>query len=277
MMSKVMTRRIVASDSGILDIPTVLIVLVSLVSGAVLIDSSSFDKAKVAYDKARYEDVVKLLRDGDLVPLDLTQRTEARFMLGVSELALNNDALSQKAFVALYTDDPDFQPPAYTAKKILAALDRAARQAPIVLEPSVHDGTVQVCGRGLPKKADVKVVFSLPEGEEGGPAIPDGRCFRQAVPTSGRAVGFYVVASVEGEVRATAGSRAQPLPLEAAKKEDEPRAGAATPWYKHWATWTIVGIVVVGGVAGGIAGGVYAANRPGTLNLSFELPPGAAR
>jgi len=256
--------------------------LFALLTGAVLIDSETFDKSKIAYEKARYEDVVKLLRDADVGALTLDQRAEARFMLGVSELASTHDSLSQKAFIALYIDDPDYETPPYTAKKILAALDRAKRQVIIELEPTLKGDTLEVCGRGLSRKADVKVVFTMPEGEEGGPSIPDGRCFRQALPTSGRATGFYIVASVEGEVRATSGSRAQPLPIDRKKQAlagDASVSATGTPWYKHWATWAVVGILVAGGIAGGVAGGIIAnqhANDPGTLQMNFVFP-GASR
>jgi hypothetical protein len=259
----------------------VLIPLFILVSGAALVDSDTYSKAKAAYDKARYEDVVSLLRDGDVAPLSLEQRSEARFMLGVSELASSSaqDAFSQKAFVALYSDDPDFETPAYTSKKVLVAIDRAKKSIDVQLEPDLQGDAVMVCGRGLSKKAEVKVVFAMPEGEQGGLATLSGRCFQEQIPTSGRATGYYVIASMDGEVRATRGSRAQPLPL--SRRAVAPVAASnavSMPWYKHWATWTIVGVVVAGAVAGTVAGVVIANNNaPGTLSLKFTLPIEGAR
>lgn len=232
--------------------------------------------ARVNYEKARYEDVVKALRDADFSALERTQLADALFMLGVSELALGNEALSQRALVRLFTEVPDFEWP-LVAKKVVAALEKARKQVPVSLQPSVVSDGVKVCGTGLPKRADVKIVFTTASGEEGGPGTFDSGCFVRAAPREQNVTGYYVIASVDGEQRATVGSRAQPIPYEQHKKDGNGGgvASGGTPWYKHWLTWTIVGVVVAGGVVGAAVGGSLAAqaSAPGTVRVTVKVAP----
>jgi tetratricopeptide (TPR) repeat protein len=56
---------------------------------------------------------------------------------------------------------------------------------------------------------------------------------------------------------------AQPAPQPAPNLvPGEPAKDAPKPIYKKWWFWTIVGVVVVGGVAGGVAGGLAARKSP---------------
>ncbi len=237
------------------------------------VDSEALASARAAYESARYEEVVKKLRDGDLSALERSALADALFMLGVSELALGNDALSQKALVRLFSEVPDFEWP-LVAKKVVAALERARKQVAITLQPMPTNNTVKVCGSGLPKRAEVKVVFTTAAGESGGLATFDSGCFTREIPKDQNVNGYYVVASIDGEPRASAGSRMQPLLLDV--KEDT-KAGAtagATPWYKHWLTWTIVGVVVAGGVTAAAVGGSIAARNSadGTVRVNVTVP-----
>ncbi|MCC6807243.1 MAG: hypothetical protein IT381_07455 [Deltaproteobacteria bacterium] len=240
---------------------------------AVPIDSEAVTAARTNYEKARYEDVVKSLRDADVSALEKNVLADALFMLGVSELALGNEALSQKALVRLFTEVPDFEWP-LVAKKVVAALEKARKQVAIVLQPTVSDGGVRVCGAGLPKRAEMKIVFTTASGEEGGLGTADGACFMRAAPKDQPVNGYYVVAVVDGEQRATAGSRLQPLPYED-RKSGGGAVAEGTPWYKHWATWTIAGILVAGAIAGGVAGGVISAREraDGTMRINVVVPP----
>lgn len=237
------------------------------------IDSEALASARAAYESARYEEVVKKLRDADFSALERSSLADALFILGVSELALGNEALSQKALVRLFSDIPDFEWP-LVAKKVVAALDRARKQVPITLQPMPTNNTVKVCGAGLPRRAEVKIVFTTPSGESGGLAAYDSGCFTREIPKDQSANGYYVIASVDGEPRASAGSRLQPLMLDV---REDPKAGAAagsTPWYKHWLTWTIVGVVVAGGVTAAAVGGSIAARNSadGTVRVNVTVP-----
>ena len=236
------------------------------------VDSEALAAARTAYESARYEEVIKKLRDGDFSALERTSLGDALFMLGVSELALGNEALSQRALVRLFTEVPDFEWP-LVAKKVVAALDRARKQVGITLHPMPTSNAVKVCGSGLPKRADVKIVFTTPSGESGGPATYESGCFSRPIPKDQNANGYYVIANIDNEPRATAGSRMQPLPLDV-KEESKPAATAGTPWYKHWLTWTIVGVVVAGGVTAAAVGGSIAARNAadGTVRVNVTVP-----
>jgi hypothetical protein len=245
---------------------------------AVPLDPAALQEAKQQYDKARYEKVVEQLRDADVGALPLTSRADALFILGVSELALGNDGLSQKAFIRLFSEAPDFELPPYTAPKVAAACERAKQQVAITLKARAEKGKVIVCGDGLPKRAQVKVVFVSATGEAAVTATSEPPCFAAEPAHAADVSGFYVAVSIDGEVRATSGSRKAPRLFAAASEESSSGAVASgTPWYKHWLTWTIVGIVVGGGAtAAGIAIGVAQANKPsndpGRVRVTVEVP-----
>jgi hypothetical protein len=250
------------------------VLLALLLIAAPALSSENVAAAKTNYEKARYEDVVKALRDADFSALEKATMADALFMLGVSELALGNEALSQRALVRLFSEVPDFEWP-LVAKKVVAALEKARKQVPVALSPATQSDGVRVCGTGLPKRAEVKIVFTTPSGEEGGLGTFDAGCFVRAAPREQNVTGYYVIASIDGEQRATVGSRLQPMPYEQKKKEQGPVAGeGGTPWYKHWLTWTIVGLVVAGGVTAGAVGGKLAADAaaPGTVRVTVKVP-----
>lgn len=249
-------------------------ILALVLALAVPLGSEDVAKARTNYDSARFEDVVKLLRDADLSALERSTLADALFILGVSELALGNEALSQKTLIRLFTEAPDFEWPV-VGKKVVLALEKARKQVPVSLDPRATADGVKVCGGGLPRRADVKIVFTTPAGEEGGPGTFDSGCFARPIPRERTVTGYYVIAVIDGEQRAAVGSRAQPIPYEQkAPKRDDATAGA-TPWYKHWLTWTIVGVVVAGAVVGGAVGGKIASDNaaPGTVRVTVKVAP----
>lgn len=237
---------------------------------ALPLDSSTLDQARKLYDKAKFEEVVALLRDADPAALPLSARGEALFMLAVSELALGHDTLSQRAFVRLFTVAPNFELPPYTAPKVTAAAERAQKQVVIALETEYRDGRVTVCGEGLPKRAQVRVVFTSGAGEGAGDVRYEAPCF-VAAPTS-EVSGYFVIVLVDGNVRAVAGSRQEPVSIaRGAQTFGEPRS--VRPWYKHWLTWTIVGVAVVGGVTAGVVCASACGDRsPGRVRVALEIP-----
>jgi hypothetical protein len=237
------------------------------------IDADAVKLARQHYDKARFDDVVKVLRDADVSALEPSVKSDALFMWGVSELALQRDALSQKAFIKLYTDAPDFELPPYTAPKVVTATDRARKQVQVTLRPIVDNQGVTICGEGLPKRAKVKTVFVSSTGEHAVMATYDGGCFRAA--NTAEVTGYYVAATIDDEVRASAGSRTQPIaftkPVEASTVVASESGG--TPWYKHWLTWTIVGVVVVGAVTTAIVVATLPKTpEPGSVRVRVQVP-----
>jgi len=268
-------------------IPHISHVILALLLAGLPLGRADIQSARTNYDKARFEDVVKVLRDADFSTLEKTDASNGLFMLGVSELALNNDALSQKAFVRVFSDDPDFEPP-QSSRKVMNAIDRARKQVVMAIRTDMQGNAVRVCGTALPRRAQIKVVFTMPTGEEGGYATPDDRCFTTSPQHPDAVNGYYVTVSVDGDIRATAGSRAWPLayergrtPIAAAGKNDSPSQvadkgqGGGTPWYKHWVTWTIVGVVAAGAITGTA---VYFATRPGLGKIDVVLvPPSGSR
>jgi hypothetical protein len=220
--------------------------------------ASPLEQARQASDKAHFEEVVRLLRGRDFVaPSD---RADAHFLLGVAELALGNDTLSQKSLVQLFTESPDFTLPPYTAPKVAAACERARKQVVIVLHPRTEAGRVLVCGDGLSQQASVRVTFVSGAGEDVGQVMPAPPCFAAPIPHLAR--GYYVV--VSGTV--FAGSREAPLPL------DSHVLAAAAPWYKKWWPWTILGVVVAGGATAAVLATTLHKSGPGTVRFTVVQP-----
>ncbi len=173
------------------------------------LDEPTLAVARTAYQKAHFEEVAQTLRDKDLSALDAPVRGEALFMLGVAELALRNDAPSQKALVRLFTEQPDFALPPYTAPKVVAACERAKKQVVVVLRPRIEQNKIIICGDGLPVRAGVRIIFNNGTSEQTVSATFAPPCFAAALAAGAKT--YYVQASIDGEPRGEAGSRAHPL------------------------------------------------------------------
>jgi hypothetical protein len=242
-----------------------------LLALAVPLGRTDVDKAQKQYDSAHFENVVKILRDGSMDTLEANEREQALFLLAVSELALGNQALSDKDFVRLFSEAPDFELPKYTAPKVAAAAEKARKEVPVTIHSHVEGHRVIVCGDGLSRHADVRVVFVQGSGESLGDTAYERPCF--ASRPSGEPSGYYVTVSSDGGVRASEGSRASPLPFAAEKPPVTVTASSGTPWYKSWITWTIVGVVVAGGAAAVAGVLIYNANQqPGSISVRVTTP-----
>lgn len=237
------------------------------------IDADTVKSARQQYDKARFDEVVKILRDADVTALEPSTKADALYMWGVAELALQRDALSQKAFIKLFTEAPDFDLPPYTAPKVVAATDRAKKQVVVKLSPINTKNEVRICGEGLPRRAKVKTVFVTPTAEKVVMATADGGCF--SAPTPPDATGYYLTASIDDEQRAQLGSRGEPLAVSVPTSGGEASgvSEGGTPWYKHWLTWTIVGVVVAGAVTTAVVVATLPKKPdPGSIRVRVEVP-----
>ena len=223
-------------------------------------------QARQANEKAHFEEVVRVLRGADVSVLSAADKADAEYLLGMAELALAHDALSQKAFARLFTEFPDYALPPYTAPKVVAACERARKQVAVVLRSERDGHLVRVCGEGLPQRADVRVTFTSSIGEQAGVIAKVPPCFSAAIPESARQ--YYVLVAVDGEVRAKAGSREAPLAL-----GENAVAPSGTPWFKKWWPWAIAGGVVVLGATAAIVGVEVAhSHDPGTVRFTITQP-----
>jgi len=257
-------------------------------------------RARQAYVKMEYEQVIKLTRepaaDRGLPP---AQRVEALELLGLSQLILGRKPAARSAFEALLNLSPDHKLRDPSGSPKLQRFFESVRQE-LGAAPS-PGGALKInlvrAGQGAKAGASFTVRARL-QGEPGEAARVMLR-WRTSLETTWRGVkmtrrglslsariqlpsgeqGYrllyqIVIRSGAGNLLARAGTRDRPLSLDVAPGQSP----SERPVWKRWWFWTVIGAVVVGSVSAGVVllsrdGAPHGNLEPGVVQLRVKAAP----
>ena len=245
-----------------------------------------YDQALVAYERVEYAETVRLLENA--LPneaLGTAELERAYFLLGSALLGNGQAEHAARAFQTLVALRPDYRAERDASPKVIEGL-RRARTAVGTKPPEIlPDGPAVATGDSLLVKAEMVAATVL------SPAVEYRLVGETPVP--GRAPSRLRVrceaSKCEGKLPANTetyrlgfltpeGAFALPTSVlrVVGDKRDARPAGSSTPIYKKWWLWTIVGAVVVGGVAGMAVGLTLSSKANHSIDFSVRKDCGGS-
>jgi len=246
-----------------------------------------------AYEHLEYEQGIQILQRLSAEPgLTPSRKKEALLFLALCQAALGRNDPSRKSFLEILEMDPDFRLDTNLySPKILRLFDMARddfqksirgrdSRPPSLLEREIHrpvpyrkpltigvrvldDQRVQMVQVFLRKKGETSYGFyPMTEGDSG--------WYEAGIPAhviDGEGIEYYILAADPAGNATMKGNAAFPLFLEVAPGPE------ATPWYKKWWIWAIIGAAAGAGAALGVTlsgGGDDSKSGNATLNIHLD-------
>jgi len=246
-----------------------------------------YDKALLAYEHVEYAETVRLLEAA--LPneaLGTAELERAYFVLGSALLGDGQTERADRAFQTLVALRPDYRAERDASPKVVDGLRRARISIGNKLPEILPDGAAVAVGGGLVVKAEMVAATVLSPAIEyrlvGETNVPGRAPSRLRVrceqahcegrlPGNTEAYRFGFLTPESAFALSTSELRVVSDTRVAGRS-----SGPATPIYKKWWLWTIVGVVVVGGVTGTAVGLTLSSKAAHSIDFSIRKDCGGS-
>jgi hypothetical protein len=229
------------------------------------------DQATAAYDRVEYAEVVRLLGEGlRSETLTATELERAYAMLGASLLGDGQTELAERAYHTLLALRPDYHAEPNAPPKVVEMLKRV-RALGVVESKIVPNPLPLASGDGILVRAEMHAsspLVPVVEYRLGG-APPsrvrlscNGAQCETKLPASTESYRLGFLTNEGAFALATSDVRIASRASAA--------TGSRTPVYKKWWLWTIVGVVVVGGVTGAAVGATLSQKAAHSIDFAIK-------